>query len=93
MKAEDRDAFLKTEPVTASTAVRALWWQANGDWDRAHQLVPVSSDANNWVHGYLHRVEGDLGNAAYWYRLANRPVSEVSLQQEWQDLLTTLTAP
>ena len=51
----------------------ALWWDARGDWKRAHEIAQDVSDADGaWVHAYLHRKEGDLGNAAYWYRRAGR---------------------
>jgi hypothetical protein len=51
----------------------ALWWAAKGDWDAAHRIVQDESDASAaWVHAYLHRVEGDLGNAGYWYRKAGQ---------------------
>ncbi len=49
----------------------ALWWEARGDWERAHQLAQADeSPVAAHVHAYLHRVEGDLGNARYWYRRA-----------------------
>ena len=58
----------------------ALWWAAKGDWDRAHKIVQDESDANSaWVHAYLHRVEGDLGNAGYWYRQAGQPIDPFAL--------------
>ncbi len=69
----------------------ALWWAANGDWDRAHKIVqgePTPEAA--WVHAYLHRVEGDSGNAGYWYRRAARPVAAGSLETEWERMLSAL---
>ena len=49
----------------------ALWWAAKGNWDEAHKIVQDEETADAaWVHAYLHRVEGDLGNAGYWYRRA-----------------------
>ena len=68
-----------------------LWWAAKGDWDRAHKIVQDEDDANSaWVHAYLHRVEGDLGNAGYWYRQADKPAATDSLQAEWERIVTTL---
>jgi hypothetical protein len=58
----------------------ALWWAAKGKWDEAHHLVQDESTASAaWVHAYLHRVEGDLGNAGYWYRRAGQPVATDAL--------------
>lgn len=91
----DRQTFLATHPTTqdgVSDAIQALWWEGKGDWDRAHKLVQTSNPENDWVHAYLHRVEGDPANARYWYGRANRPVSEQSLDEEWQTMVTALLA-
>jgi len=69
----------------------ALWWAAKGDWDAAHKIVQDESDANSaWVHAYLHRVEGDLENAGYWYRKARRPASSEPLPAEWDAIAADL---
>jgi hypothetical protein len=69
----------------------ALWWAAKGDWDAAHKLVQDESSADAaWVHAYLHRVEGDLGNAGYWYRRASKPVATGSLETEWEQMVSAL---
>ena len=69
----------------------ALWWAAKGDWDRAHKLVQDEPTADAaWVHAYLHRVEGDLGNAGYWYRRAGRPVATDAVEAEWERIAATL---
>ncbi|ORE92769.1 hypothetical protein [Aurantimonas sp. 22II-16-19i] len=62
-----------------------------GDWDGAHAVVQddPSSDAA-WIHAHLHRIEGDLANAAYWYRRAGRPVATVSLDEERDAIATAL---
>jgi hypothetical protein len=69
----------------------ALWWAAKGAWDKAHQIVQdeTTPDAA-WVHAYLHRVEGDLSNAGYWYRRAARPVATNSLEAEWEEIVSAL---
>jgi hypothetical protein len=68
-----------------------LWWAAKGDWDRAHKIVQdESSREAAWVHAYLHRVEGDLGNAGYWYRQAGQPVAKDSLEAEWSRIVAAL---
>jgi hypothetical protein len=71
----------------------ALWWAAKGDWDAAHKIVQdeETTDAA-WVHAYLHRVEGDLGNAGYWYRRAGKPAAEDSLEAEWERIVSALSA-
>jgi len=69
----------------------ALWWAAKGDWHAAHKIVMNESDAGSaWVHAYLHRVEGDLPNAEYWYRKASRPVAKDSLDAEWERIVSAL---
>ena len=78
-------------PPDLSAPLAALWWAAKGDWDQAHRIVQdESSREAAWVHAYLHRVEGDLGNAGYWYRQAGRPVATDSLQAEWDRIAATL---
>lgn len=68
-----------------------LWWAAKGDWDQAHKIVQdESSREGAWVHAYLHRVEGDLGNAGYWYRQAGQVAAEDSLEAEWERIAATL---
>jgi hypothetical protein len=67
--------------------LRALWHDARGDWDAAHRLAQdVDDDAGAWVHAYLHRKEGDAGNAAYWYDRAHQPVATDALDSEWERL-------
>jgi hypothetical protein len=69
----------------------ALWWAAKGEWDKAHKIVMNEGTADAaWVHAYLHRVEGDLGNAGYWYRQASQPVAKDSLEAEWSRIVAAL---
>ncbi len=66
----------------------ALWWDAKGDWQTSHEIAQdIHSDIGNWIHAYLHRKEGDEWNAGYWYRKANRPFPDVSLEEELQELV------
>jgi hypothetical protein len=68
-----------------------LWWAAKGNWDQAHKIVQDEDTADAaWVHAYLHRVEGDLANAGYWYRRARRPAASGSLDSEWQEIASEL---
>lgn len=60
-------------PAAASPMLRAVWHGLRGDWAAAHELAQAQDDAEGaWVHAWLHRIEGDLGNADYWYRRAGR---------------------
>ena len=69
----------------------ALWWAGKGDWDAAHKIVMNEDTADAaWVHAYLHRVEGDLSNAGYWYRRAGRPEAKDTLDAEWQRIVDAL---
>jgi hypothetical protein len=80
-------------PPTVAPALLALWHDARGDWDEAHRVAQDVDDASGaWVHAYLHRKEGDLGNASYWYRRAGRPVASGTLDDEWQDIVKALLA-
>ena len=77
-----------TCPSDFSVLLQALWHDARGDWHAAHDLIDdlPGTDAA-WVHAYLHRKEGDLGNADYWYRRANRQRPSHSLNEEWHVLV------
>ena len=78
-------------PEGLSMAAQALWWEAKGDWHLAHQCAQKQPDAEGaWAHAYLHRVEGDLGNAGYWYRQAGQPVAKDSLDAEWERIASAL---
>ena len=76
---------------TLSPPLAALWWAAKGDWGAAHKIVMHEETADAaWVHAYLHRVEGDLPNAGYWYRTAGKPVEKGALDAEWNAVAATL---
>jgi hypothetical protein len=69
----------------------ALWWAAKGNWDQAHKIAQGQDTPDSaWVHAYLHRVEGDLGNAGYWYRQAGQPVAAGPLETEWERITSAL---
>ncbi|MER8912235.1 hypothetical protein NKI32_00115 [Mesorhizobium sp. M0761] len=81
-------------PANLGMALHALWWDRQGDWERAHECVQAneSDPASVWVHAYLHRKEGDLSNAAYWYRRAGQPVATGKLDAEWESITESLLA-
>jgi hypothetical protein len=81
-------------PADLAPTLKALWWAAKGDWTKAHQIVQDEESADAaWVHAYLHRVEGDLGNAGYWYRRAGKPAAGDSLDGEWERIVSALLTP
>jgi hypothetical protein len=78
-------------PAGLTAPLQALWWAAKGDWDKAHKIVMEEEGADAaWVHAYLHRVEGDLPNAGYWYRAAGKPVAKGALEAEWDAIAAAL---
>jgi hypothetical protein len=78
-------------PADVNAALAALWHDARGDWNAAHETAQrVDDAAGAWVHAYLHRKEGDPGNAAYWYRRAGQPVATDSLDAEWSRIADAL---
>ena len=88
---EFRATLSSTPPPPASALLLALWHDARGDWEKAHALAQDVDDASGaWVHAYLHRKEGDLGNAGYWYRRANQPIATDSLESEWDRIARSL---
>ncbi|MGH6717883.1 MAG: hypothetical protein ACREER_01075 [Alphaproteobacteria bacterium] len=80
-------------PPTLGSALAALWWDAKGDWARAHQAAQSDKGtAGAWVHAYLHRKEGNLANAGTWYRRAGRAPATGALDAEWRSIAGTLLA-
>jgi hypothetical protein len=80
-------------PPAVAPLLLALWHDARGDWNEAHRIAQDVDDANGaWVHAYLHRKEGDLDNAGYWYRRANQPIASGALTLEWERIAAFLLA-
>jgi hypothetical protein len=78
-------------PPQIDNLLQALWYDAKGNWETAHDLAQeVHSKDGSWIHAYLHRKEGDLGNASYWYHRANQPVCKKSLGEEWEEIASAL---
>ena len=78
-------------PAGLPPLVEAMWWQGRGDWEQAHRIAQdIATREGAWVHAYLHRAEGDLGNAGYWYRQAGRPAKKGSLAEEWAEIAGAL---
>ncbi len=78
-------------PKELSLPLAALWWDAKGDWTKAHESAQQDEGPGGaWAHAYLHRKEGDLSNAGYWYQRAGKPPARMSLDQEWAEIVNSL---
>lgn len=70
-------------PASATPQLQALWHGLRGDWTAAHEIAQTQKDSDSaWIHAWLHRIEGDRSNAAYWYRRAGRPVADGDTREE-----------
>lgn len=89
-----RDSIAQSQPPAGlSPALQALWWDAKGDWDKAHDCAQERDDAAGMhVHAYLHRKEGDQPNADYWYRRCGAAPSRLTLAEEWDELARAFLA-
>jgi hypothetical protein len=78
-------------PSATSVYIQTLWYDAKGNWQKAHELIQDVPDKNAaWIHAYLHRKEGDVYNADYWYNKAGKKRPPVSLEQEWEEIVLAL---
>ncbi|NKI25956.1 hypothetical protein HCG49_05220 [Arenibacter sp. 6A1] len=78
-----------TPPSFWSEALRAMWYDLKGNWNASHNIAQdLHTMEGSWIHGYLHRQEGDKFNAGYWYRRAGRDYPKVSLEEERQIMVT-----
>jgi hypothetical protein len=78
-------------PRALAPELQALWWARKGEWEKAHRIaMGRQSREAAWVHAYLHRVEGDAGNAGYWYRQAQRKPGSGPLDAEWAEIVAEL---
>ena len=78
----------KDPPGDFSIHQKALWYAGKGEWEKAHDLIQDGNDRSSaLIHAYLHRQEGDISNAKYWYAKADSKMPDCSLDQEWEDLV------
>ena len=93
-RAAAREAAAEAKPPAGlSPALAALWHLARDEWDAAHACAQSDGGRDGcWVHAHLHRVEGDLANAGYWYRRADLPASDAPLDEEWESIAAALLA-
>ena len=89
---EFRESLCEPAPPTPENlALAGLWWDAKGDWTRAHESAQQDEGpAGAWVHAYLHRKEGDTSNARYWYNRAGKKPTQVPLDREWEEIASSL---
>jgi hypothetical protein len=90
--AEFRQSLSNSQPPAGIPGcVRALWHDAKGDWEKAHRIIQEIDDSTAaWIHAYLHRKEGDTGNADYWYSRAGKKRPMLTLEEEWEQITMTL---
>lgn len=89
--ADIKSSLTASAPPDFPPLLLALWHDARGEWDKAHQIAQdVDDQSGAWVHAYLHRKEGDSSNARYWYQRAGQPEARDSLDAEWTRLVTAL---
>ena len=80
-----------TPPTGLSLCLTALWYDAKGEWATAHRSIDSAEYGDAyWVHAYLHRKEGDIWNADYWYRRAGKTRPAIALQEEWSAIVKAL---
>lgn len=78
-------------PAGLREVLKALWWDAKDDWQKAHETAQDVSNADGaWVHAYLHRKEGDQWNAGYWYGRAGKTKCDDPLDAEWEAIVREL---
>ena len=87
--ADFKDSLKLPQPTGEfSVQLRSLWYDGKGDWHKAHSLIDQLTDRESaWVHAYLHRKEGDIWNADYWYRKAGQARPDLSVDEEWEQLV------
>jgi hypothetical protein len=77
-----------TPPHALPASLAAMWYDGKGDWEQAHNIAQdIPTREGSWVHAYLHRKEGDSGNANYWYNRAGQSMPDYSLDQEWKEMV------
>lgn len=77
-------------PQDLSPVLLSLWYDGKQDWESAHHVAQdIPGPNGSWIHAYLHRKEGDLFNARYWYRQAGKEEPASSLEDEWKQLVKT----
>ncbi|GAB4527715.1 MAG: hypothetical protein Tsb0019_29740 [Roseibium sp.] len=89
----EMDVSVGEPPAGYSEPAKALWWLKKGnltlghEWERAHEICQSDEGdpIHDWIHALCHLIEGDLGNAAYWFRHAGKPV-ERDAARLWREI-------
>jgi hypothetical protein len=82
------DSLASVNPPDVSLPLKSLWYDAKGDWEKAHHLISdIENLENNRIHAYLHRKEGDIWNADYWYSRSGEKRKDIPLEEEWKTLV------
>ena len=86
---EFRESLISDQPINGLSAqLKSLWYDGKGDWHQAHDEIGHLNDQGSaWIHAYLHRKEGDIWNADYWYKRANKMHPDLSFEEEWEKLV------
>ena len=88
---EFRSTLLQKAAPELAPGLRAMWEDAKGNWSTAHSIAQeIEDETGAWIHAYLHRKEGDLGNAGYWYRRARQPEAHDTMEEEWARIVAAL---
>ena len=89
---EFRQTLSSVEPPgKVSLYLLSLWYDARSDWEKSHNIIQDINDATaSWIHAYLHRKEGDIGNADYWYHRAGKKRPSIPLPEEWDVIVKAL---
>ena len=84
---EFKSSLSSDTPPAVSDYLKALWYDAKGDWERSHNIIQdIETKTGSWIHAYLHRKEGDIWNADYWYGKAGKQRPYFSLEKEWEEI-------
>lgn len=79
---------LETPPDNVSAELKALWYDGKEDWESSHNIAQdIDGTSGSWIHAYLHRKEGDISNARYWYSRAGKNEARGTLKEEWESLV------
>lgn len=91
LKEFENSLLQTTPPSSVSDYLLALWYDGKNNWKRSHEIIQDIEDTTAaWIHAYLHRKEGDNGNADYWYRRAEKKRPSTTLEEEWKDIVKAL---
>lgn len=79
-------------PAELSEELKALWHTKANNWDTAHNIAQdIHTPTGSWIHALLHLIEGDIGNAGYWFRKAGKPArTEADIQTLWEEIAASL---